>query len=397
MDGDRLYRFRAILAPAVICTALIHASSSMYAQEGLRGTLDVAPATDPSGGPEPTTQPSAIDLPGGTLFEDGDSSSGTAAPVVANTGNSRTPTADADRPNLRGALAPLVAAEDADVETRSPAADRQDRNRRTQIASDVADPPPPRRLRPVVLDGDAIDQEQPVILDGTEPVGELPAQHDAIDTTSTDMRDPEDIAAFEDPPAGFDPLLFQIEDIDPLSDRRPRRFFTAEPYDPIGVKLGSFVWFPEAELSGASFSNIFEAPRAVSDEALGLATRHRLVSNWSVHALEFEAAINRDFNNEFQTEEEDQHLLRARGRLDVTRRTNAQVSASRAVEQESRSAIDAPQAGERTRTTVEELAGTLQHRFNRLRLQLRGALTDNEFGSVGRGDGSTTNQRPQLP
>jgi len=62
--------------------------------------------------------------------------------------------------------------------------------------------------------------------------------------TVVDTRPREDIDVFENPPAGFDPLLFQIEDLDPIrSNRATTRLFRLEPYDPVGIQVGSFVLF----------------------------------------------------------------------------------------------------------------------------------------------------------
>ena len=133
------------------------------------------------------------------------------------------------------------------------------------------------------------------------------------------------MALFENPPARSDPLLFQIEDLDPIRDNRtPRRLFRQEPYDPVGIQIGSFVLFPELELGGSYYSNVFHAPSAKSDVALDVLPSARLVSNWGRHALEFRAIGALSFYNEFQTEDDKDYLLEARGRLDITRRANIQ-------------------------------------------------------------------------
>ncbi|HEY8127110.1 MAG TPA: outer membrane beta-barrel protein [Hyphomicrobium sp.] len=74
---------------------------------------------------------------------------------------------------------------------------------------------------------------------------------------------------FENPPAGYDPLLFQIEDLNPYTDNRTtRRLFRQEPYDPVGIKVGSFVLFPELEFGTSYYSNVFHAPGSPSDWAM---------------------------------------------------------------------------------------------------------------------------------
>lgn len=241
--------------------------------------------------------------------------------------------------------------------------------------------------RPPVRDGDLdYPREAEAVQDGvlTPALAEETAGVEG--PALVDQRDPQSIAAFEDPPAGHDPLLFQIEDIapsDPRLNRLPRRLFEAEPYDPVGISIGSFVLFPEVEIAGNSFSNVFASPDARSDRALDIAPAGRLVSNWSVHALELRGAGDFSFYNEYQSENDKGYLLEARGRLDVTRRTNLQAVASRQRAKESRSAIDASSIGDPAFVKQDFAGSTLTHRFNRLSLQLTGTLTDTRYETAG--------------
>jgi hypothetical protein len=62
--------------------------------------------------------------------------------------------------------------------------------------------------------GARADVDGVVLADGTVPV------LDGIAVLGTEPRAPEDIAAFELPPTGYDPYMFRIEP-EPLRDRRP--------------------------------------------------------------------------------------------------------------------------------------------------------------------------------
>lgn len=239
------------------------------------------------------------------------------------------------------------------------------------------------QLRPVVRDGDLNYPPQPEApRDGMIDLRGPVAPTDGADPTQFDQRSAEDIAAFDNPPAGFDPLLFQIEDIAPALDRRPRRLFGADPFAPVGVRLGSFVLFPEIEIGGTGFTNVFSTPDAYADAALDLRPSARLVSNWSNHAVELRGSADVSSHSEFQSEDERGYELEARGRLDITRATNLQGLMSRQLAQETRSAIDAASIGDRADITTDTARVTLNHRFNRLRVELRGAVTDTEFGDV---------------
>jgi hypothetical protein len=261
-----------------------------------------------------------------------------------------------------------------------------------------ADPLSPRdgesALRGAVSDGDLaepLEPEQP--RDGIIDLSEPAALSDGSDPNA-DTRPDEDLSVFNQPPAGHDPLLFQIEDVDPVAtDRRPARLFRFEPYDPIGIKIGSFVYFPEAEIAGLSTNNVLSSPDARSDIAAEIRTTSRLVSNWSVHALELKGTTVSSFHDEFSSEDDRGWDVEARGRLDFSRRTNLQAMASHGRSQESRTAVDASDTGERAEVTSSAAEMALNHRFNRLSVRLRGAVSDATYGDT---DGVSNRDRDTL-
>lgn len=254
---------------------------------------------------------------------------------------------------------------------------------------------PKEGQRRAVQDGDLTNAEPEAPVDGVIGAIEPDAPRDGDDPVSIDMRDDEERANFEAPaerpPAGYDPLLFQIEEIDPIMSRRPERLFRFEPYDPQGIRIGSFVYFPETEIAGAAFNNVFSSPSPLSDVALELKASSRLVSNWKVHALEFRSTGFWSFYNEFPTEDEKEYLFEGRGRVDIARRTNVQGLVSVERTQEGRSAIDASSIGEKP--DVDTLRGSLTgtHRFNRLEAQLRASVTDEDISNPSDGFGGIIN------
>lgn len=237
--------------------------------------------------------------------------------------------------------------------------------------------------RAVIRDGDLSWPSEPrAPVDGIVREDEPVPVRDGVDPLSVDTRRQEDVAAFETPPAGYDPLLFQIEDIDPIDDRRTRRLFLQEPFDPTGIRIGSFVLFPEVEIGGSWYSNVMRSSSPDSDIALDLKPSARLVSDWRTHALEFRALSTLSYFSEFDSENDNAYQLEARGRLDFTKRTNLQAFVSRDYGQESRSAIDANQAGDRADLTLDRVGATFNHRFNRLSVQLRGTVSDYDYSDV---------------
>lgn len=255
---------------------------------------------------------------------------------------------------------------------------------------DPLEPVPRIGQRPVVQDGDPNYPAEPAQLrDGVIDVGEPAPPEDGTDPSVVDTRDQEEAQLFEapsNPPAGFDPLLFQIEDLDPIRDNRTtQRLFRREPYDPVGIKVGSFVLFPEFEFSGSYYSNVFRAPNGVSDVALDVLPSARLVSNWDRHALELRSTGDFSFFNDYDSENDKGYLVEGRGRIDITRRTNVQGLISHEQSQESRSALDASSAGSRATVTTDRAEASLNHRFNRLSLQFRGSVADFSYGDTTNG------------
>ena len=138
--------------------------------------------------------------------------------------------------------------------------------------------------------------------------------------------------------------------------------------------------FTEAETDGDYNSNLFASPEAVGDVALELRPAARLVSDWAVHALEVRASGDLSWHDRFPSEDDRAYLVEGLGRLDVTRRTNIQGLIAREFAQESRSAINASTAGTRPNIVVERGRAALNHRFNRLSVQLRGAIIETSYG-----------------
>ncbi|MEO1264174.1 MAG: outer membrane beta-barrel protein, partial [Pseudomonadota bacterium] len=244
------------------------------------------------------------------------------------------------------------------------------------------------------LDGDfsaPVTAPAPVDGDFSDPPVNQPV--DGEDPTGRDDRDDTDRAAFLSPPAGFDPSLFAIE-VSPILSERPRQLFRFQPYTPIGVRAGSFVILPSVEIGSLYDSNVFEAPDAQSDVAVEIVPTVRIVSNWNVHALELRATGVLSRFRDFDTENQNAYTLEARGRLDITRRTNLEGLVLRDVAQESRSDINAVSgADERADTTRDQYALTLNHRFNRLRLQLRGSHTIEDVSETATDTNEDRNER----
>jgi hypothetical protein len=228
-------------------------------------------------------------------------------------------------------------------------------------------------------------------LDGVLPSDEPQAVADGLDPAAPDTRPEEDRLAFApvEAPAGYDPSAFSIE-IEPLLDRRPAHFAELDPYAPTGIRIGSFLLFPEAEIGVAAFNNLLRTRiDRRSDVALETRPGARLVSTWGVHALELDARGVASFHDALPSEDDRAWALEARGRLDVTRRTNLQGSIGREVVQETRGTINSRATpGHRADVTTDRMAASFNHRFNRLSVQLRGAVAERDYAPEVAPDGA---------
>ncbi len=242
-------------------------------------------------------------------------------------------------------------------------------------------PAPPLFGRPTVIDGVIADPPDPVAAqDGIVVDAEQSAPVDGLDP-SIDTRPDSEAQAFGLPRTDEEAAAAALDlapEPDPFLDRRPARFFRFEPYDPTGIKVGSFLLFPEAQIGVAATSNLFRTQSdQKGDVALETLPSARLVSNWSTHALEASLRARQSFHNAYPSEDDRAWAAEMRGRLDITRRTNIEAFAGHDVTQDARGSVNstATSAG-RPDITTDRAGLTLNHRFNRLSLQLRGAVAD---------------------
>lgn len=236
----------------------------------------------------------------------------------------------------------------------------------------------------VAARGEARQPSQPPgPVDGLVSAVDDDAIIDGLDPAQVDQRSEDDAAAFATPPEGLDLEAFALE-VEPILDRRPRTLFRFEPFAPRGIRAGSFVVLPEVELGGLWSSNVLRSSANTrSDVAFVTVPSVRIVSDWRRHAVELRARGNVSAFADLSSENDRAYALEARGRLDITRRATLEGLVSRDVTQESRSSVDAAQSlGSRTDVTTDTAALAYTQRFNRLTLQLRGAIIDRTFADA---------------
>ncbi len=238
-------------------------------------------------------------------------------------------------------------------------------------------------LRRALQDGDpipAIEEaaQQDGNIDLADPAATVEAEEDI---TEVDMRSPEDVRAFVNEPGGYDPLLLQAEETNPVFSPGTFQGFAFDPFPAIGTKIGSFLLFTTVEADYDFNNNLFAAPDAVGDSSLEVRPAARLASNWSRHALELRASGDLSYHNQFPSEDDRAYMVQGLGRLDVTSYTNFQGLVAHEFAQEGRSAINASSIGTRPNIEVTRLRGAFNQRFNRLSVQLRGNIIDTSYST----------------
>lgn len=281
-----------------------------------------------------------------------------------------------------------VEIDDPEANVPAPPAESEqgDGNEPVEDASAVNGTRTERSLTPTGSEEGPSARADGTLSDGTVP----PVPQDGAADLNRDARLRSDRDAFESPPAGYDALAFQIEQIDPIADRRTDRLFRFEPYDPRGVRIGSFVLYPEAEMGMLTNSNLFRSPNAIADWAPDLRSSLRFVSDWTRHAMELRAVTRNTFYENRPTENDDALTLEARARLDVTRRTFIEAAVQHLMDKDTRALIDAPtNAAQRGTITTDRFAGTLGHQFGRSSVQVRTAATEVTYDDVTAANGAT--------
>jgi hypothetical protein len=324
-----------------------------------------------------------------------------AAPVQAqgaNTATQMTPLPARRAEPQRRVPVPVITDDDDTTPATQPniAKPAEDDGRTDETPTDPVDGDDPGRQQARRnMDGQPlVGNERDTNQDGIPQVGEPePLVKDGEPDTGRDPRSKADIDAFERPAAGYDAVAFQIE-LEPILDRRPSRLARFEPYDPIGIKRGSWIIFPEIEFGMGATSNVRRAPDGAASAVFDVTPTVRAVTNWRVHAIELRATGFASAFPGFATENDKAAALEARGRYDFSRRTNVEALLSTALSQEARSAPNADAAArDRTNILTTRAATALNHRFNRLTVQLRGGISDVEYGNDTTVTGDTVDNR----
>jgi hypothetical protein len=174
---------------------------------------------------------------------------------------------------------------------------------------------------------------------------------------------------------------------EPADPVPPRLQPEADPYAALGIRRGSFILFPELELGGVYSSNVASiSPSGPDDFGLRVAPRIALRSDWSRHALSFEAQSESIFWDEFEQQNVNNASLAISGRVDIRSTTTLDLSAGLGLSQSTVSDIEVPDQAQSPREDLAyNVLARLTHQMGRIVAQATAAATWFKFGDVNLG------------
>jgi len=229
--------------------------------------------------------------------------------------------------------------------------------------------------------GTARNEAAPVA--DSAPLGGL--GDEPLQTEDTEEIEQEDIV-FPAEGAGISPPPRPAEATEQIRSALLPEPHDLDPYLPIGIRVGSFLIFPELE-AGTDMTNNVLASRSGAQPDIGaeLTPRVRVDSDWNRHYLGFEANADNIWYSDFPIADVKNYQLLSRGRLDVTRRTRLSGEIEKSQVQEGPSAVSITDIATADTTKLEEQHATagLEHTFNRLTLKLTGTFADFKYSDLG--------------
>ena len=165
-------------------------------------------------------------------------------------------------------------------------------------------------------------------------------------------------------------------------------------YEATGIRLGSFVAYPAAEVRFGYDDNVFSEDDSERDDAVfTLAPSFLVESEWARHWISFAASSSSVL---FASESDEQHTdwsVAGSGRLDLLAASNITASVRFQNLTEDRGSIDAVQVVRKpTEYDQFDASGSWNHHFNRVSMSLGGSFTRLNFDDSPRVGGGSVDQ-----
>ncbi|MGR9072528.1 MAG: outer membrane beta-barrel protein [Gammaproteobacteria bacterium] len=145
----------------------------------------------------------------------------------------------------------------------------------------------------------------------------------------------------------------------------------ANPYEPLGIEMGSFILSPQLNLVNQFDSNIYRTENGEqSDYILHIEPSFNLSSNWNRHALDLSIRGDIQYYADHSSENKQNYFIDLAGRLDVLRHSFATTKFYHSRQTEMRGTVEG--SGQTEPVEYFTTGGFLgyEHKFNRLRVNL---------------------------
>ncbi|MBL8548304.1 MAG: outer membrane beta-barrel protein [Hyphomonadaceae bacterium] len=157
-------------------------------------------------------------------------------------------------------------------------------------------------------------------------------------------------------------------------------------YDALGRRLGVFNLNASLDLAVTSTDNLFAAPDGapsdVDDIIYGVTPNVALSSDWSRHAVAFDAGATFRSHEDFSSEDADTHYVRATGRFDIGENTAIRGSARSSHEVSPRTDPDSPFIGAPVEYDRMDTGIGISHRFARFTASLDATSSDYDYDGL---------------
>jgi hypothetical protein len=164
-------------------------------------------------------------------------------------------------------------------------------------------------------------------------------------------------------------------------------------YDPLGIRIGSFLAFPSVGLGETYDSNVFATSNNTkSDFYTTVSPSIAVRSDWNVHALGFSASSNTKRYASHVSENVTNFAVRADGRLDILRNIYAQGGASYQLLHEDRSSPDSVNGKNPVEFHVTSANLSYIHEPGRLGARIDGTVDSYSYNNATASSGATIQQ-----
>lgn len=164
-------------------------------------------------------------------------------------------------------------------------------------------------------------------------------------------------------------------------------------YDPVGVRMGGFVLYPDLGVQESYNSNVFATnANEKSDFITSIEPSLDLRSNWNNHALNLHADSRVVRYMDYDDENFNDYTLSADGRFDVLRDFRLFAGAGYQIRHEPRSSPDNQGGTEPTEYSVKSANLGAEKEFNRLSFRLDGKAEQYEYDNVRNAAGTVLDQ-----